>query len=346
MASNLEKLTRIEAPLNAQLTVAESRELVGHEAPRTLALVDNGRIIGTLHSPLLVHAPADSKLLSLAEPIRVVLDVSTPLSEAARRMSAQQSQAAIITKEGKYLGVLSPNDFLGEVGRTFDPLTGLEFSDRLREWGQACLEDGQEITIIFIDLNDFGLYNKRYGHVVGDHVLQALAQVLKDHTPSDAVLVRFGGDEFAIGMPSERARAEALAETLRGLQVTVEGVPEPVGYSVGVAGGRRVGRTAEHGAANVDDLINAASRDALARKRESKSKRPRSLHEALAAVMQREDLGEGIIRDAMLIDRGPEGQLIEVIVSRPNHPEPRIVRRPVKGDLMAALETALRDAIR
>jgi hypothetical protein len=35
-----------------------------------------------------------------------------------------------------------------------------------------------------------------------------------------------------------------------------------------------------------------------------------------------------------------------VIVSRPNHPEPRIVRRPVKGDLMAALETALRDAIR
>jgi GGDEF domain-containing protein len=170
--------------------------------------------------------------------------------------------------------------------------------------------------------------------------------VLKDHTPADAVLVRFGGDEFAIGMPSERARAEALAETLRGLQVTVEGVPEPVGYSVGLAGGRRVGRAAEHGAANVDDLINAASRDALARKRESKAKRPRTLHEALNAVMQREDLGEGIIRDAILIDRGADGQMVEVIVSRPNHPEPRIVRRPVKGDLMAALETALRDAIR
>ncbi len=174
----------------------------------------------------------------------------------------------------RFAGIVTPNMLLRELGRSYDPLTTLSWSDQLRDWGLEHLKRGDEVTILFLDLNDFGQYNKKFGHIVGDQVIrQFAANLLTLIDPSRDVLVRYGGDEFAIGTLRHRDEAETLAELIRarvsGL-VVAEGV-DPISFSVGVFGGRRTKeRESTHYAATLDNLINMASRACLAAKNASK----------------------------------------------------------------------------
>lgn len=98
-----------------------------------------------------------------------------------------------------------------------DDLTGLlrrdEFFHRLQ--GLMSAGQGGEVTLVLIDIDDFKRINDTDGHVVGDHVLQRVAAVLKRCERIGAEIGRFGGEEFilAIGAPQEAARA--LAEAIR-----------------------------------------------------------------------------------------------------------------------------------
>jgi len=53
-------------------------------------------------------------------------------------------------------------------------------------------------ALLFIDLDDFKSVNDKSGHHVGDKLLQHVANSFESLAPSDALLARFGGDEFAI----------------------------------------------------------------------------------------------------------------------------------------------------
>lgn len=67
---------------------------------------------------------------------------------------------------------------------------------------------------IVIDLDKFKSVNDRFSHQVGDEVLQRLAEILTELTPDDAVVARFGGEEFVI-LIEDITAAPALAERLR-----------------------------------------------------------------------------------------------------------------------------------
>ncbi|MFI5386600.1 MAG: GGDEF domain-containing protein, partial [Fimbriimonadales bacterium] len=152
------------------------------------------------------------------------------------------------------------------------------WSDRLREWGVENLKEGREITIVFIDLDDFGSYNKKYGHIVGDRVLQKVAELIQERIePSTDQLVRYGGDEFAIGTTRDQTESTKLARTLQdgmsGLRVA--GSDEPVTFSIGVQGGKRTKeRENVHYAATLDNLINLASKNSMAEKSAKKGHVP------------------------------------------------------------------------
>ena len=81
-----------------------------------------------------------------------------------------------------------------------DALTGMPnrilFNDRLEHGLAQSLRHGRPLAVMFIDLDGFKGVNDKYGHDVGDAVLQVMATRLQEHTRSEDTASRHGGDEF------------------------------------------------------------------------------------------------------------------------------------------------------
>jgi diguanylate cyclase (GGDEF)-like protein len=82
-----------------------------------------------------------------------------------------------------------------------DPLTGLPnrraFETRFPQ-AQGLAERQHPVALVLLDIDHFKGVNDRYGHGVGDQVLLALAQSLKELTRRADLAARLAGDEFAV----------------------------------------------------------------------------------------------------------------------------------------------------
>ncbi len=282
--NTLRQLSILPIWVNPQHLVSTAAHiLVGHRV-KALGVLEDSTLVGTISLQDIAHAP-DHKTVGqfMKSPVRV-LEVTTTIREAAHLLAADDLDFLPVKDGSQFVGIVTPNMLLHEMGRSFDPMSGLSWSDQLREWGLRHLEDGDEVTILFIDLNDFGQYNKRHGHVIGDRVIRMVAGKLSECVdPTRDILVRYGGDEFAIGTIRHRDDADTLAELVRtqASGAVVEDGVEPVTFSLGVFGGRRTKeRENMHFSATLDNLINMASRAALAAKNEMKRVQARAVVEA------------------------------------------------------------------
>lgn len=57
---------------------------------------------------------------------------------------------------------------------------------------------GKDITLLYLDLDNFKYYNDTFGHSIGDKVLIWFADILKSISDDKTIAVRFGGDEFIL----------------------------------------------------------------------------------------------------------------------------------------------------
>ena len=99
---------------------------------------------------------------------------------------------------------------------------------------------GDAFSVLMMDLDHFKLVNDRYGHQVGDEVLRGFVERVRDEVREPDVVIRRGGEEFALLMPAtgekeaaqvaERIRAHVAATPI----ATSEG-DVPLTVSIGVA---------------------------------------------------------------------------------------------------------------
>lgn len=101
-----------------------------------------------------------------------------------------------------------------------DSLTGAynhgTFIDKLDRTCAAAREDHSTVALVMLDIDKFKLYNDTYGHLVGNDVLRSVVAAIQGHIKGTDVVGRWGGEEFAIMLPSvSRAQARLITERIR-----------------------------------------------------------------------------------------------------------------------------------
>lgn len=141
---------------------------------------------------------------------------------------------------------------------TIDPLTGLRtrgaFIDAAR---RALAAPHSRPVLLLLDLDRFKQINDGHGHLCGDRVLERFAALLRAALPADAIVGRYGGEEFCALLPdcppeAGHARAMRICRNVRSTAFAVA-VPEPtVTVSIGLAD--------ERDGATLEALLAAADR--------------------------------------------------------------------------------------
>jgi len=142
-----------------------------------------------------------------------------------------------------------------------DTLTGLPnrifFTEKTIGALTRAAHQGQHFSILLLDLDRFKSVNDSLGHLVGDALLNAVAQRLRASLRDGDFIARLGGDEFAILQQSRGEQREAAISLANRISKTlaepyqIEGHQIIVGVSIGIA------LAPEHGA-DVDQLMKCA----------------------------------------------------------------------------------------
>ncbi len=164
--------------------------------------------------------------------------------------------ATIALERGAYYNM---SEKLKTISMT-DALTGLYnrrfFKNRLFEEAERVRRLRDRFTAFIIDVDDFKGFNDRWGHIAGDNALKFIAMAIKDAVRTVDVVVRYGGEEFAVILPhTSKNDSSIIAERIRAdveklvLPPDVTG-PSPT-ISIGIA-------EFPGDARNTDDLIYRA----------------------------------------------------------------------------------------
>lgn len=117
--------------------------------------------------------------------------------------------------------IVEENDFARVIeGTTHDGLTSLYnrpyFDQVFEQHISLAKRYNTDLSVLFIDVDDFKEVNDTYGHRIGDATLQSIARVIKKQKRESDIAARYGGEEFVLLMPhSESMHAFILAERIR-----------------------------------------------------------------------------------------------------------------------------------
>lgn len=208
----------------------------------------NNRIVGAIE---LINKVAPSTMASGEGTI--------PASTAFTEMDM-----AILSSIGVFTGIAAENAFLHQKVRelaSIDPLTGINnrhyFNEQFYLEVERVKRYGQSICLLMMDVDGLKAINDNHGHMTGDKVLCAVADILKSSVRESDILARFGGDEFVILIPmADKSRGIELSKRIHKLihqgneKTLIPGVK--LGLSIGIYAS---------GPENMDNLITMADQE-------------------------------------------------------------------------------------
>jgi diguanylate cyclase (GGDEF)-like protein len=157
---------------------------------------------------------------------------------------------------------------------TIDPLTGLFsrgflFAAVEREIARSGRSE-RAFCLLMMDLDGLKAVNDRYGHLVGDSLLQAVGASIRDGVRRIDTPARYGGDEFVVLCPeTDRSGARVLAEKIRqgvaAVTIVADGETVHPSVSVGAVSFPEDG-------SNADSLFDRADMAMYASKRAGKNR--------------------------------------------------------------------------
>lgn len=205
----------------ARPTIRNERELVRYVALVTAVALAFALAVDVVNQLAIFESWARC-LWSWAVTLVVCLAVATPIAYAIGHA---------------HLELFRAKEFADELARV-DSLTGLANRRALIDDAEAALADVQALTIF--DIDHFKAVNDAYGHLVGDAVIRAVGQMLREELGGLGMVARVGGEEFAL--LSSRVAIEEVVEgllvfreRLRASPILIDDVTLRVTVSAGLA---------------------------------------------------------------------------------------------------------------
>jgi diguanylate cyclase (GGDEF)-like protein len=141
----------------------------------------------------------------------------------------------------------------------YDALTDLPNRVMFREQIDSALKtisSGEQLAVLYIDIDEFKSVNDSFGHQVGDELLMALASRLRGCVRASDVVARLGGDEFAILLSSIERSADPTELVARIYQAIRQPV-ECLGHLLTTDASIGIALAPQHGT-DLDELLRNA----------------------------------------------------------------------------------------
>ena len=165
------------------------------------------------------------KLLSRLAAIRQALDVKKQADEAQMVKTANQMKTLEmqLRKTKKQFDVVEAYNkrVKAEAEQLkkrslMDPLTRIYNRGAYEDYIATIVREGIDFALIVFDIDRFKEINDKFGHLVGDRILQKIVQIVHRQIRKEDFMARYGGDEFVIVLlNSSTDTAGKVAENIR-----------------------------------------------------------------------------------------------------------------------------------
>lgn len=191
------------------LCVVQDEKVLGILTRDKLMLKLSGRYGFSLNQKKEITAVMDNEYLEV--------DYQTPISAvsyvAMERPNNKLYDFIVVTKEGKYHGIVTVKDILQKAmeidvanAKLQSPLTGMPGNAVIEQQIIRCITERRKYCVMYLDMDNFKAYNDVYGFEKGDLVIKCLAKTIREIAGSRIFSGHIGGDDFVIILPDYNYR--------------------------------------------------------------------------------------------------------------------------------------------
>ncbi len=160
---------------------------------------------------------------------KFVLSAIIDLTERKRAEERIVEQARALEEANAKLAEMASTDSLTSVWNR------RAFLDQLGIQMELALRTSRPLSVVFLDLDHFKLFNDEFGHLAGDEVLKYAAAILQRKARRSDYVARIGGEEFGALLPeTDRLGSIRLAERFRAGIANATWPRRPITASFGV----------------------------------------------------------------------------------------------------------------
>jgi diguanylate cyclase (GGDEF)-like protein len=204
-------------------------DLPHHTATKILKLIGVTGTTSVCYLPLITEGKSMGVLWMWGEGLHET-DMPT-ISLFASQLASALQNANLLTEVGR---LAITDDLTGIYNRRY-------FFEMAEKKFVHALKDKSPLSALLVDLDHFKKFNDSYGHVVGDQVLRASAQMMSSALRDSDIIGRYGGEEFSIILPDTNISAaifvaERLLANVADVPIDTEAGKLSIQLSIGIAG--------------------------------------------------------------------------------------------------------------